>query len=158
MPVNNDDIEQCLRALGETLPSPAPPAGYYVPTRQAADLLFISGQLPIRDGKLLYCGKVGQDLSIAEGQAAAQLCGLNIVAQVKAHLQSDWQKFAGVVKLGGFVNCQADFSEHANVINAASELMSAFFGESGKHCRFAVGTSSLPLNAAVEIEAIIALQ
>ncbi len=148
-----DMVEDRLAALGLTLPQAAAPAANYVPWMMAGEQLHIAGQLPMADGKLAYVGKLGEGLDLAAGQAAARLCALNILAQVKAAL-GDFARVRQCVKLGGFVNATADFTDHPHVINGASDLMVAALGERGRHARFAVGAASLPFNAAVEIDAV----
>ena len=146
-----------LAELGIVLPVPPAPVAAYVPFVQAGDLLFISGQVPMQDGKMRYAGKVGGAVDIAQGQEAARLCAVNILAQAQAALGS-LDRVARVVKLGGFVACAPDFTGHPQIINGASELMLAVFGESGRHVRFAVGAPSLPMDVAVAGEAIFAVR
>lgn len=146
--------EQKLSELGITLPTPAKPVAAYVPFVMTGDLLFISGQLNMVDGKIAQTGIVGKDATVDDAVAAAKLCAINILAQTKAAL-GDLSRVKQIVKLGGFVACCEDFTEHPKVINGASELMEKIFGEAGKHARFAVGVESLPLNAVVEIDAVI---
>lgn len=146
-------VEGRLRELGIALPKVAAPAGAYVPTVISGALLYVSGQLPYENGQLHYVGKIGHPLSVEDGYAAARLCGLNILAQVQAAL-GDLDQVRRCVKLGGFVNATPDFADHPKVINGASDLMLQVFGETGRHARFAVGAASLPLNVAVEVEAL----
>jgi len=146
-------VEARLQEKGIIIPTPGPVAGSYVPTAQSGSLLFVSGQVPLGANGLEYQGKLGAEISIEEGQAAARLCALNVLAQVKAAL-GDLDRVAACVKIGGFVNATPDFHEHPRVINGASDLMAEVFGEAGKHARFAVGAPSLPFNVAVEVEAI----
>lgn len=146
-------IEDRLAELGVTLPETAPPAGNYVPYTLTGNLLIISGQLPIRDGKLAYTGKVGRDLSLEDGQAAARLCAINILAQTKAAL-GDLGRVRRCLRLGGFVACAPDFADQPKVINGASDLMVEALGDLGRHARFAVGNPALPMNAAVEVDAM----
>lgn len=150
----SDMVEERLGKMGIVLPGPAAPAANYVPFVLTGDMLYISGQLPMVDGRLHYTGKLGGGVSLEEGVAAAHTCALNILAQARAALGS-LDKVAHVVKLGGFVNCTPDFTEHPKVINGASDLMGNVFGEAGRHARFAVGAPSLPLGAAVEIDAVL---
>ena len=152
------EIEERLAKLGITLPPPGPPAGSYVPFVIAGDLVFMAGQVAREAGKMKYAGKVGRDLNIEEGQAAARLCATNLLAQLKAACGGDLGRVERCVRLGGFVNCLADFVEHPKVVNGASDLMLEVFGERGQHARTAVGVSSLPLDSAVEIEAIFQLR
>lgn len=151
-----DSIENRLAALGVDLPQPAAPAASYVSVMQSGNLLFTAGQLPIRDGKLSVTGLVGSDLDVAEAQQAARLCAINILAQVKA-ATGDLEKIARVVKLTCFVASAQGFSEQHLVANGASDFLGDVLGERGKHARSAVGVAMLPLNAAVEIEAIVEL-
>lgn len=145
-----------LAALGITLPTPPAPVAAYVPFVRVGDFLFISGQIPSQDGKVAYSGKLGDTVSVQDGQAAAKLCAINLLAQAQAALGS-LDKVKQVVKLTGFVACTPGFTAQPQIINAASELMLAVFDEAGRHARAAVGAPSLPLDAAVEIEAIFAV-
>lgn len=151
-------LEDRLKKLGLTLPEAAAPAANYVPYRVSRDTIYVSGQLPIKDGNIDHVGKLGGDVSIADGQQAARLCAINILAQVKAALGGAWTRDIGCVKLGGFVNCTPDFADHAAVINGASDLMVEVLGDSGKHARFAVGAPNLPFNVAVEVDAIFEIR
>ncbi|HYD30968.1 MAG TPA: RidA family protein [Azospirillaceae bacterium] len=150
-------IEQRLRELGIELPQTAAPAGAYVPFILTGKLVFISGQLPIWNGELRYKGKVGQEFTVEEGYQGARLCGLNILAQVKAATGGDLDRVARCLKLGGFVASGPDFFDHPKVLNGASDLMAQVFGDAGKHVRFAVGAPALPLGVAVEIESVFEL-
>jgi enamine deaminase RidA (YjgF/YER057c/UK114 family) len=149
-------IETQLQHLGLTLPEPAAPAAHYVPYVVVNNLVFISGQLPMQKGVLHYTGKVTSE-NLDTAKQAAQLCALNILAQLKAACHNDWSKVQGCVRLGGFVNCDADFHQHPLVINGASELLTQVLGDTHRHARTAVGASSLPFNAMVEIDAIFNL-
>jgi enamine deaminase RidA (YjgF/YER057c/UK114 family) len=149
------EIERRLADLGIVLPAPAAPVAAYVPVVIAGGLAHVSGQLPFIDGKLVT-GRLGETVSIDQGAAAAQACGLMILAQLKAALGS-LSRVERVVKLGAFVNSSADFTDQPKVANGASELMAAVFGEAGKHARSAVGVPVLPLGAAVEVDAIVAV-
>lgn len=150
-------IANRLAELGITLPTPPVPVAAYVPFVRAGDLLFVSGQIPSADGKVKFTGKLGAGVDIATGQEAAKLCAINLLAQAQAALGS-LEKVARVVRLGGFVACTPDFTDHPKVVNGASELMLAVFGEAGRHARAAVGAPSLPLDAAVEVEAVFAIK
>lgn len=150
----NAMIESRLQELGLSLPSPSLALANYVPYLNIGSLVFISGQLPSRQGKVEYMGKVGHDFSAEEGQKAAHLCALNILAQLKEACEGDWHRVVRCVRLGGFVHSTDDFVDQPHVINGASDLMVAVFGEKGRHTRIAVGVNALPLGAAVEIEAI----
>ena len=150
-------IEQRLSDLGIDLPSAPQPAGSYVQHYTSGNLVFVAGQIPFWNGELKFQGKVGHDFSIEEGQEAAKICALNIIAQVKDAI-GDLDKVVRIVKLSGFVNCPTDFADHPKVINGASDLMGEVFGEKGKHTRIALGAGSLPLNVAVEIDAIVEVE
>lgn len=154
--MTDTEIEARLAALGLTLPVAAAPVAAYVPVVIAGGLAHVSGQLPFIDGKLVT-GRLGEDVSLEHGTAAAQACGLMILAQLKAALGS-LSRVERVVKLGGFVNSTGDFTDQPKVINGASELMVAVFGDAGKHARSAVGVPVLPLGAAVEVDAIVAVR
>ncbi|MDP2618905.1 MAG: RidA family protein [Hyphomicrobiales bacterium] len=146
-------IEAQLKSHGVSLPQASAPAANYVPFVLSGNLLFIAGQLPVEDGMIAHTGKLGGGVSLSDGQAAARLCAVNILAQVKA-ATGDLDKVVRCVKLGGFVNCTADFGDQPKVMNGASDLMVLAFGETGRHARFAVGAPSLPFDAAVEVDAI----
>ena len=150
------DITAKLASLGLTLPEPAAPVASYVPAVEAGGCLYISGQLPFIDGALVT-GTLGADVSVEDGQAAAQACGLMLIAQIKKALGGDLGRVKRIVKLGVFVASTADFTDQPKVANGASDLMEAVFGDAGKHARSAVGVPALPLNAAVEIDAVVAL-
>ncbi|WP_395392208.1 RidA family protein [Novosphingobium sp. BL-8A] len=150
------EIETRLAALGLTLPEPAAPVAAYVPVVIAGDIAHVSGQLPFVDGKLVT-GRLGEDVSLEAGVEAAQACAVMILAQLKAVLGS-LDRVERVVKLGAFVNSAGDFTDQPKVANGASELMVAVFGDAGKHARSAVGVPVLPLGAAVEVDAIVALR
>ena len=150
----SDGPEARLAELGIALPAAAAPAANYVPYVLSGNQLWIAGQLPFEDGKVAYRGKVGAELSVEDGIAAARACGLNILAQAKAAVGS-LERVRRVVKLGGFVNAPPDFTDHPRVINGASDLIVLVFSDAGKHARFAVGAGGLPMNAAVEIDAVM---
>lgn len=150
-------IERRLADLGLQLPPPAAPAANYVPYTICDKLVFVSGQLPMREGRVVVTGRLGDDVSPERGVEAARLCGLNLLAQAKAACDGDLDRLARCLKLGGFVSCTSDFVGHPKVINGASDLIATVMGDGGIHARFAVGCASLPLNAAVEVEAIFAL-
>lgn len=143
-----------LAALKIDLPAPAAPAANYVPTVIAGNLLFVAGQITIFNGELRHLGKLGAGMDVEAGRQAARLCGLNIIAQARAALGGSLDSIKRCVKLGGFVNCTAEFIDHPQVVNGASDLMVEVFGEAGKHARFAVGAVSLPRGVAVEVDAI----
>jgi enamine deaminase RidA (YjgF/YER057c/UK114 family) len=144
-------IDQRLAELGIALPDAPAPAAAYVPYVITGDLVFISGQIS-RDAGGLITGKLGQGTTVEQGKAAARVCALALIAQLRAALDGNLDRVTRVVKLNGFVNAAPDFTEHPQVINGASELMSEVFGERGAHARAAVGCASLPLGVAVEVE------
>jgi enamine deaminase RidA (YjgF/YER057c/UK114 family) len=145
-------IEQKLASLGITLPEPASPVANYVGFVRTGNLLIVSGQICFdASGKLIAKGKLGAGVSIEQGNAAARGCGINLLAQIKAAL-GDLDKVVRVVRLGGFVNSAPDFLDGPKVLNGASDLMVAVFGDKGRHARTTVGVSSLPADAAVEVE------
>lgn len=147
-------IEDRLAELNITLPEAAAPAANYVPFVTSGNHLYISGQIPMGANGLEYIGKLGDDTSVEDGQAAAQLCAVNILAQAKSAL-SDLEKIKRLVKLVGFVNSTPDFTDQPKIINGASDFMVAALGDKGPHARSAVGVAALPFGVAVEIEAII---
>ncbi len=150
-------VARNLEALGLTLPEPAAPAANYVPFVLSVSLVFVSGQVPVDNGKLPYRGKLGAEFTVEEGQAAARLCAINLLAQAREAAGGDLDRIARCVKLGGFVNCTPDFDQHPAVVNGASDLIAAALEPNGTHARFAVGAPSLPFNVAVEIDAIFEL-
>jgi enamine deaminase RidA (YjgF/YER057c/UK114 family) len=153
----SETIEKRLSDLGVALPVAAAPAANYVPYCRSGNLLFTAGQLPLKDGKLQASGLLGRDVDTASGKDAAKYCAINILAQAKAAL-GDLEKIRRLVKITVFVASAADFVEQHLVANGASDFLVAALGERGKHARSAVGTASLPLNAAVEIEAIFEVE
>lgn len=153
----SETIEKRLAEMGIVLPAAAAPAANYVPFVRSGNLLFPSGQLPIRDGKLAVTGLLGRDLDTAAGQEAARLCAINVLAQAKAAL-GEIEKIRRLVKISVYVASAPDFTEQHLVGNGASDLFAKVLGERGKHARVAVGMAALPLNAAVEIEAILEVE
>ncbi|MBZ0325534.1 MAG: RidA family protein [Alphaproteobacteria bacterium] len=147
-------IEARLKEIGVDLPAAAAPAANYVPFVLSGGQVFVAGQVPVWNGELRHVGKLGAGLEVAEGQEAARLCALNILAQLRAACDGDLDRVRRCVRLGGFVNCTPDFGQHPAVINGASDLMVEVFGEAGRHARFAVGAPSLPFGVAVEIDAL----
>lgn len=147
-------IAKKLAELGIALPQPNAPVANYVPSVRSGSLLFISGQIS-NAGADIIRGKLGSDLTVEQGAAAARLCAINLIAQMSAALGGDLERVKRIVKLGGFVNCTPDFVDQPKVLNGASDLMVAVFGDAGKHARAAVGAPSLPLGAAVEVDAIV---
>lgn len=148
-------IEDRLAELNIVLPEAAAPVASYVPVVVAGNMAYVSGQLPFLDGELVT-GRLGENVSLEQGQQAARACGLMILAQLK-HALIPLERVERVVKLGAFVNSAPDFTDQPKVANGASELMFEIFGEAGRHARSAVGVPVLPLGAAVEVDAVIAL-
>ena len=144
-------IEERLHALGLALPDSPAPAGNYVPGTIAGNLLFTSGQIPTKDGSIVYTGIVGADLSLEDGQEAARLCCLNGLAVAKSLLQ-DLERIKRVVKVNGYVRSAPGFTDQPKVINGASDLLVAALGEPGRHARAALGVNELPLGVGVEID------
>ena len=149
-------IEQRLAELGITLPTPAAPIANYVPFTIAGSLLVVSGQIPLRDGAVAYVGKVSADVSLDDGREAARLCFINLMAQVKA-ATGDLDRVKRVLRLGGFIAAPASFTQHAAVMNGASDLAVEVFGDAGRHARSTIGVPSLPADAAVEVEGMFEL-
>jgi len=150
-------IQQRIEKLGLQFPEPNLPQGSYCPTVKSGKLLFIAGQGPRLNGALAYRGTVGDDLSFEEGYAAAQICGLNLLRQLSDACGGQLYAVKRVVRLAGIVRCTPDFERHAAVMNAASDLMVAVFGNCGIHARIATGSPSLPSGMAVEIEGVFEL-
>ena len=146
-------IEEKLTSLGIKLPIPPTPAGSYVPAIKTGNLLFISGQIPMEEGKVIFTGKVTND-NLETAQKSAKMCAINLLAQIKRELGS-LDKVTKVVRLSGFINSDAEFYQHPKVINAASDLFFEIFGDKGKHSRIAVRVACLPLNSMTEIDAVI---
>ncbi|MBY0281355.1 MAG: RidA family protein [Alphaproteobacteria bacterium] len=152
-------VEKRLEDLGLVLPVATAALANYIPFTTHSNVIIISGQLPMRDGQVHYKGKVGSDLSLAEGQDAARLCGLNILTQLKAACDGNLDRVEKCLRIGGFVNCGPDFTDQPKVINGVSDLMVEVFGaDIGRHARAAVGVNSLPLGAAVEVEAMFRIR
>lgn len=146
-------IERRLADLGLSLPTPAAPAANYVPWRRTGGQILVAGQLPIDAGRVAVTGRLGDDVALEDGQRAAKLCALNILAQVRAACDGTLPDGLACLRLGAFVACTPAFTDHPKVVNGASDLLVAVLGEAGRHARFAVGVASLPLGAAVEIDA-----
>ncbi|PJC50351.1 MAG: hypothetical protein CO032_05195 [Nitrosopumilales archaeon CG_4_9_14_0_2_um_filter_34_16] len=146
-------IEEKLETLGITLPIPPTPAGSYIPAVKTGNLLFISGQIPMENGKVMFTGKVSDD-NLEVAQKSARMCAINILAQIKREV-GNLDKVTKIVRLSGFVNSTPEFSQHPKVINAASDLFFELFGEKGKHSRIALGVACLPLDSMTEIDAIV---
>ncbi len=147
-------IEEKLKSLDISLPTPPRPAGSYIPVVISKHLAFVSGQIPMQNGKVAFSGKVPSIQSIEEAQKAAKLCAINALAHLKAELGS-LDRIKKIVRVSGFVNSTEDFSEHPKVINSASDFLHDVFGDIGKHSRIAIGVNSLPLNSTVELEMIV---
>ena len=148
------DIDLKIKELNIFLPKAPDPVGSYVAAKISGKLLFISGQISIDSNGNLVKGKLGKDLNLEDGQKASKLCVINILAQAKKAMNGDLSKIKNCIKITGFVNSTDDFNDQPKVINPASETLSAIFGANGKHARAAISTNSLPLGAAVEIDAI----
>ena len=146
-------IEEKLESIGIKIPNPPTPAGSYVPVVKTGNLLYISGQIPMEDGKVIFTGKVSDD-NLEVAQKSAKMCAINILAQIK-RITGDLDKVSKIIRLSGFVNSVPEFSHQPKVINPASDLFFELFGEKGKHSRIAVGVASLPLNSMTEIDAIV---
>jgi len=146
--------EEKLKSLKIILPHPPMPAGVYKPVIISNNIAYVSGQIPMKDGKVIHKGKVPTQQTIEEAQRAARLCVINALAQLKASL-GDLEKISKIVKVSGFVNCADTFTEHPKVINAASELLFEIFGMKGEHARIAVGANSLPLDSTVELDMVV---
>ncbi|MGE0094751.1 MAG: RidA family protein [Alphaproteobacteria bacterium] len=147
-------IDARLKELKIELPDAPAPAANYIPYVVTGNLVFVSGQVPRFKGQYVHVGKVGETLTLEDGQKSARLCALNLIAQLKQACGGDLDRVKRVVKLGGFVNSTPNFANHPQVINGASDLMGEIFGEAGKHARFAVGVADLPGNVATEIDGI----
>lgn len=147
-------VDQRLGELGLTLPPPSKAAGSYVPYRRTGPWVHISGQVPVGPSGLEFVGKLGRDFDVADGQKAARLCALNILAQLRTACDGDLDRVRACLKITGFVNAVPDFTDHPAVINGASELIVDVLGEPGRHARAAVGAGSLPLGVAVEVDAM----
>jgi enamine deaminase RidA (YjgF/YER057c/UK114 family) len=149
------NIDQRLEQLDIKLPTPPAPVASYVPYVVSGKLVFVSGQVTVAPDGLKYVGIVGKDISLEDGKAAARLCAINIIAQLKAACGGDLDKVKRVVKLTVFVNAVPGFAQHPEIANGASDLFVEVFGDAGKHARAAVGAGSLPRNVATEVEAIV---
>ena len=147
-------IEEKLNELSINLPTPPSPAGSYIPVVTTGNLAFVSGQIPMKDGNVIFQGKVPENQSVDSARDAAKICIINGLAQLKANLGS-LDRIVKFVRISGFVNSNSDFIEQPKVINAASELLVEIFGDMAKHSRIAVGVASLPLNSTVEIDMVV---
>ena len=147
-------IDARLKELGLEIAAPAAPVANYVGYVKTGNLVFVSGQITLKDGELLYQGKLGADVSLEDGQAAARLCAVNVIAQLKAACDGDLDRVRRIVKLGGFVNSTPEFADQPKVINGASDLMVEVFGDKGRHARAAVSAGALPMQVAVEVDCV----
>ena len=151
-------FEENIKKLDLIIPEMPTPMANYVPFKVADNTVYVSGQGPGVDGKIVYRGKVGKEISEEEGIKAAELCCINIVSALKTSLNGDWDRLDTFLKLGAFVNCDENFTDQPKIINGASDLLVSIFGDKGRHARFAVGSNSLPFNISVEIDAIIKIK
>jgi enamine deaminase RidA (YjgF/YER057c/UK114 family) len=151
-------VDKRLKELGISVPAAAAPVGNYAAWVRTGTLVFVSGQIPFVGGELTCKGRVGETISLEDAQKGARTCALNLVAQVKAACDGDLDRVTRVVKICGFVNSTADFTQQAQVLNGASDLMVEVFGEAGKHARAAVSCPTLPLGAAVEVDAVFEIR
>ena len=151
-------VSEKLNQLNIKLPKAPDPVGAYVAFKKISNLLYISGQLPIGSDGQIIKGKIGNELTLEDGQKASKLCTINILAQVKKALGGDFNKVKKCIKITGFVNSTDDFIDQPKVLNPASEILSTVFADKGKHARVAISSNSLPLGAAVEIEAIFEVE
>ena len=150
-------IEEKLKSLNIVLPNPPKPAGAYIPVVKSENIAYVSGQIPIENGKVAFKGKVPSVQSLEEAQKAAKLCAINALAQLKSELGS-LNRISKILRVSGFVNSESDFTDQPKVINAASDLLFKIFGDKGQHSRIAVGVASLPLGATVEIDMIVEIE
>ena len=148
-------LEKKLAEMKLVLPEIPVSSASFVGYKRSGNLIYISGQLPLKDGKPTLIGRLGDDVSIDDAYVAAQQCTLNVLAQLKLALDGNWERVVQIVRVGGFVRCTGDFADAAKVVNGASDLLVRLFGAAGSHARAAIGVASLPLNVAVEIEATI---
>ncbi len=151
-------IEKKLNEMGLQLPQVSLPAANYVPTKTSGNQLFVSGQLPMLDGKPQFIGKVGDNVSLEDAQACAKLCALNILAHAKLALDGNLDRVAQLIRLGVFVNATDSYTDHPKVANGASDFMVELLGDAGRHARFAVGVAGLPFGVAVEVDATFELK
>lgn len=151
-------ILEKIQSLNISLPKPATPVANYVGYVKSGNMVFISGQLPIKDGELQFIGKVGKEISIEDAIKAAQLCTINILSQLNDACANNLDKVKKCIKLGIFVNGIEEFADHPKVANGASDLIADIFGDKGKHARAAVGSGSLPFNVSVEVDAIFEIE
>lgn len=147
-------IEERIKELGIDLPEAAKPAAMYVPVKQTGNLLFVSGQIPVKDGQMVYTGKAGKDATLEDAVSSTRLCAINIISAVKGYI-GDLDKVKSIVKITAFIASETGFDKQHLAANGASELLFDVFGEAGRHTRSAVAVNQLPLNALTEVEAII---
>jgi len=147
-------IDARLAELGITLPTPPIPVASYLPFVVSGNQVTIAGQVTLAEGKVKHVGRLGDSLSVEEGEAATRLCALNVLAQLKAACDGDLDRVTQVIRLNAFFNCTPDFLDHPRVMNVASDLMAEIFGETGKHTRVGVGVNSLPLGVPVELDGV----
>jgi enamine deaminase RidA (YjgF/YER057c/UK114 family) len=147
-------VDEHLKTLGIELPRPSTPGANYVPFVRVGDLVFLTGQLSQWNGERRFVGKLGREFELAEGQQAARLCALNLLAHLRAALDGDLDRVRRTVRLAGYVNSTPDFTAQSQVMNGASDLFVEVLGEAGRHTRMAVGVSALPYDVAVEVEGV----
>ena len=150
-------FEENIKKLDLKIPDMPTPIANYVPFKVADNTVYVSGQGPVIDGKILYSGKVGVDISEEDGIKAAETCCINIIAALKTSIDGDWDRLDSFLKLGGFVNCNDNFTDQPKIINGASDIIAKIFEKKGEHTRAAVSVNSLPLGVAVEVDAIFEL-
>ena len=153
-----DRIRQRLQARNIELPSPSAPGANYVPFVRTGNLIFLTGQLSQWNGERKFIGKLGREFGVAEGQQAARLCALNLLAHLDSALNGELERVRRCVRIAGFVNSTPDFTAQSQVINGASDLFLEVFGEAGRHTRMAVGVSALPYDVAVEVEGVFEIE
>ncbi len=151
-------FEENIKQLGMEIPDMPSPLANYVAYKVSDSVIYVSGQGPIKNGELVYKGKVGEDITIDDGIKAAELCCINIISALKKSINGDWNRLDNFLKLGGFVNCNNNFYDQPKIINGASDLLVNIFGDQGRHARSAVGSNALPMNISVEIDAIIKIK
>jgi enamine deaminase RidA (YjgF/YER057c/UK114 family) len=156
--VDRSQVEERLRELGIQLPDLSPPAANYVPFTFHAGVVYLAGQIPFENGKLRYSGVVGADLMLEDGYQAARLCGINLLANLRLACSGDLGRVTRCLRVGGFVNSAPAFFDQAKVINGCSDLFGQIFGDAGRHARTAISATPLPFNAAVEVDAIFAVE
>ncbi len=151
-------MKQILQSLGLELPPPSAPGANYVSCASGGNLLFVSGQIPQLNDEIRFIGKLGREFTVEEGRQAAQLCALNLLAQINAATGGKPERMRRIVRLGGFVNATPEFEQLSEVVNGASDLMVAVFGDRGRHARTSVGVAALPLGVAVEVDAVVEIE